>query len=235
MKGFNLLLSALIPAALVYSSASLAVSEAPLITASIQKELTPDQMLNRLIAGNKRFIKHQRLPTDLIKKAELSAKGQYPGAIVLSCIDSRIPPEIVFDQNVGNIFVTRIAANVFDSDVLGGMEFSTKVAGAKLIVVMGHDACGAVRGACQDVKLGHLTALLAKVQPAIVQATKTLGKKDCNSEKFIDTAAADNVRNVVKMIPKESPVIRELIQEGKLKIVGAMYDLQTGKVVFFNH
>ncbi len=235
MKGLYLFIFTLFSTLLIYSSISLAVTETPLITAVIQKNLTPDQMLNRLIQGNKRFINHQRLPTDLIKKAQLTVKGQYPGAIVLSCIDSRIAPEIVFDQNVGNIFVTRVAANVLNSDVLGGMEFATQVAGAKLIVVMGHDACGAVRGACEDVKLGHLTQLLAKIQPSIAQATKTVGKKDCNSEKFIDTAAADNVRNVVKMIPKESPVIRKLVKAGKVKIVGAMYDLETGEVAFFKH
>ena len=217
----------------LFNSTTFAQSEEPLITASIQKKLTPDEMLQRLIRGNQRFIDHKRLPTDMIKKAQLTAKGQYPGAIILSCIDSRIPPEVVFDQSIGNIFVTRVAANVINSDVLGGLEVATRAAGAKLIVVMGHDACGAVRGACENVKLGHLTQLLNKIQPAIEQAKATLGKQNCNSEPFINTAAADNVRNVVKMIPKESPVIQQLIKEGKVKIVGAMYHLNTGKVEFF--
>jgi len=232
MKGFKVFLYALLPALLLYGVTSLGVSRATVITRVTQQELTPDQMLRRLIEGNKRFINHRPLPTDLIKKAELTAKGQYPGAIVFSCIDSRIPPEIVFNENIGNMFVTRIAANALSSDVLGGMEFATKVAGAKLIVVMGHDACGAVKGACQNVKLGYLTALLAKIQPAIDEAMKTSGKKDCNSEKFINMAAEYNVRNVVKKIPQESSVIRNLIKAGQLKVVGAMYHLRTGKVEF---
>jgi carbonic anhydrase len=221
-------------ASLIVSATSLAINKLPLITASVQKKLTPDQMLNRLIQGNNRFINQQPLPADMIKLAQLTAKAQYPGAVVLSCIDSRISPEVIFDQNVGNIFVTRVAANVLGNDVLGGMEFATQLAGAKLIVVMGHDACGAVRGACENVKLGHLTQLLAKVQLAISQAAKIWGHKDCNSEKFINKAAAENVHNVVKRIPQQSPIIRNLVKAGKIKIIGAMYDLYTGKVTFFN-
>lgn len=232
MKGFRICFYALLPALLLYGITSLGASKATLITSVIQQQLTPDQMLKRLIEGNRRFIEYRPLPRDLIKKAELTAKGQYPGAVILSCIDSRIPPEIVFNQDVGNIFVTRIAANVLDSDVLGGLEFATKVSGARLIVVMGHDACGAVKGACQEVKLGYLTALLAKIQPAIEQATKRLGKKDCDSEKFINLAAENNVRNVVKKIPQESSVIHNLIKAGQVKVVGAMYHLRTGKVEF---
>ena len=148
------------------------------------------------------------------------------------CIDSRVPPDIIFNQNVGSIFVTRVAANVINKDVLGGLEYATQVAGAKLIVVMGHEDCGAVKGACNNVTLGNLTQLLNKIQPAIREATITLGKKDCHSEKFINVAAEDNVRHVVAMIPIESLVIRKLQHAGKIKIVGAMYHLKTGKVTF---
>lgn len=140
----------------------------------------------------------------------------------------------MFDQAVGNIFVTRIAANVLNADVLGGMEFATKLAGAKLVVVMGHDSCGAVAGACVDAKLGHLSQLLNKIKPAIEQAKKQYGKLECNNPQFIDTAATDNVRNVVSDIKKRSPVLDALIKKGKLKIVGAMYHLSTGKVTFLS-
>lgn len=209
-------------------------AEYPILTQPMQEKLTPNGVLQNLVAGNERFVSGDLKPKDYIKRAQKTASGQYPAAVVLSCIDSRVPPEVVFDQNIGNIFVTRVAANVLSNEVLGGLEFATKVAGAKVIVVLGHDACGAVKGACQNVELGHLTGLLDKVQPAIQQAQKTLGKKDCNSEKFIDTAAADNVRLVVQQIQQRSPIIRQLVKEGKVKIVGAMYDLNTGKVNFLN-
>lgn len=205
-----------------------------LITQSVQQSLTPNQVLQRLKQGNQRFIAQKPLEIDFLKKARLTAKGQYPGAIILSCIDSRVPPEIVFDQAVGNMFVSRVAANVLNSDVLGGMEFATKLAGAKLIVVMGHDSCGAVKGACADAKLGHLTQLLHKVQPAIAQAKKQYGHADCNNDQFIDTAAKDNVINVVNQIYQQSPVIRDLVKAGKVKIIGAMYHLKSGKVTFFD-
>ncbi|OGT39494.1 MAG: hypothetical protein A3F12_03010 [Gammaproteobacteria bacterium RIFCSPHIGHO2_12_FULL_38_14] len=209
--------------------------ESPLITAAMQNKMTPDDALHRLQLGNQRFVKGKPLETDFIKKAQLSASGQYPVSVILSCIDSRVPPEIVFDQNIGNVFVARAAANVISDDVLGGLEFATQVSGAKLIVVMGHDACGAIRGACENVKLGYLTQLLAKIQPSIRQTTTNLGKKDCQSAQFINQAAAENVRHIVKMIPEKSQVIRQLVKEGKVKIVGAMYELHTGRVVFLNN
>lgn len=218
----------------VLCSSVMAATGPTLITQSVQQKLTPNQMLQRLKQGNERFIRQKPLQIDYIKKAMLTAKGQYPGAVVLSCIDSRVPPEIVFDQAVGNIFVSRVAANVLNADVLGGMEFATQLAGAKLIVVMGHDSCGAVRGACQDAKLGHLTQLLDKVQPAIKEAKQQLGKVNCNSERFIDQAAKDNVEHVVNQIYQKSPVIRKLVEQGKVKIIGAMYHLKTGKVTFFD-
>lgn len=211
-----------------------AVDKSPLITASIQKNMTPDDALRRLIAGNKRFVNREPMQTDFIKKAKLTAEGQYPAAIVLSCIDSRVPIEIVFDQNIGNAFVTRTAANVINDDILGGLEFATQVAGAKLIVVMGHDACGAVRGACANVKLGHLTQLLAKIQPAVNEAKNKFGKEACESETFINAVATYNVHNVVQMIKEKSPIIAQLLKEQKIKIVGAMYHLSTGKVEFLN-
>jgi carbonic anhydrase len=217
---------------LAVNSACFAEVHAKLITAPLQQKMTPDDALHRLIIGNERFVQNKRHQIDYLKKARLSAPSQHPIAIVLSCIDSRVPPEIIFDQNVGNIFVTRIAANVINPDVLAGMEYATKVAGAKLIVVLGHQSCGAIKGACENVKLGHLTQLLNKVQPAIAQTEKTMGKKDCQSPHFADLAAENNVREVVASIPKESPVIRQLAEEHKVNIVGAMYEIATGKVLF---
>lgn len=217
---------------LIVFSNTFAFQTAKIITQAMQSQMTPQDALNRLIAGNNRFIDNQRTPVDYLKKARLTANGQYPAAIVLSCIDSRVPPEILFDQNIGNIYVTRVAANVINKDVLGGMEYATAVTHAKLIVVMGHDSCGAIKGACQNVALGNLTQLLFKIQPAISQAKKTMGKQDCNNKQFINLAAEDNVKNIVELIPKESPVIAKLIQEHKVEVVGAMYDLDTGKVRF---
>ncbi len=212
-----------------------AIESLPLITKEIQQKMTPDEALDRLIAGNKRFVGRKMQGIDFLNKAKLTAKGQYPAAIILSCIDSRVPPEIVFDQNVGNMFATRVAANVINKDVLGGLEFATAVAGAKVIVVMGHDSCGAVRGACENVRLGHLTQLVNKIQPAIKLAKKETGKQNCNDPHFVDLAAEKNVRMVVKEIPEKSAIVRKLIANGKLKIVGAMYHLNTGEVTFLHH
>ncbi|OGT39951.1 MAG: hypothetical protein A3E81_02205 [Gammaproteobacteria bacterium RIFCSPHIGHO2_12_FULL_36_30] len=217
---------------IVNCSAILAEVHTPLVTKTIQKKFTPDDALQRLIRGNERFVNQKQHKIDFLEHAESTAQSQHPIAIILSCIDSRVPPEIIFDQNVGNIFVTRVAANVIDKDVLAGMEYATKVTGAKLIVVLGHGSCGAVKGACEKVELGHLTQLLNKIQPAISDATKTFGKKECNNSKFINAAAEDNVKRVVKLIPMQSPLIQELVKTDQVKIVGAMYHLRTGKVTF---
>ena len=215
-----------------YSTLLFANTHAPLVTAHIQNKITPDEVMHRLIIGNERFTTNQRHKIDYLKKARISADKQHPVAIVLSCIDSRVPPEIIFDQNVGNIFVTRVAANVVNQDVLGGMEYATHVTGAKLIVVLGHESCGAIKGACENVRLGNLTQLLNKIQPAIHEAENTLGKKDCHDSNLINLAAEDNVRHVINEIPKESPVIAQLVKSGEIEIVGAMYHLSTGKVSF---
>jgi len=219
---------------LFISISVLANVHAPLITASIQQKLTPDDALHRLMIGNERFVENKRQNSDFLKHARLTAKKQHPIAIVLSCIDSRVPPEIIFDQTVGNIFVTRVAANVINKDVLAGMEYATKISGAKLIVVLGHQSCGAIKGACDNVKLGNLTQLLQKIQPAIQDATHSFGKKECDNPHFINTAAEDNVQRVVNLIPEESPVIRQLIQQRRVKIIGAMYHLHSGKVILMH-
>lgn len=207
---------------------------AALVTAQKQQIITPQTALTRLERGNARFASGHAIDIDYLKKARLTATGQHPFAVILSCMDSRVPPEVVFNQPIGNLFVTRTAANVINSGILGGLEFATKVSGAKLIVVMGHDSCGAIRGACENVKLGNLTSLLNKVQPAIDKTVTQYKKRECQNRQFINDAAKNNVLYVMKIIPKQSPVIRELMKTGQVEIIGAMYDLSTGRVSFFN-
>ncbi|MBK1990950.1 carbonic anhydrase [Sphaerospermopsis aphanizomenoides BCCUSP55] len=197
-----------------------------------QSSLTPEKVLKTLLAGNERFMDGQvHGHQDITARRVATAQGQYPKAVILSCLDSRIPVEQVFDLGIGDIFVGRVAGNVQDNDQLGSMEFATKLAGAKLVMVLGHTGCGAVRGACADAKLGHLTGLLQKIRPA-VRAVKaeTPGQKASTDPEFVDKVAAENVRLTVDSIRKQSPILAELERSGQIKIVGGMYDLETGKV-----
>lgn len=203
-------------------------------TQETQTSKTPQQVLQRLKDGNDRFVNDKMIERDVLTHVSKTASGQYPIAVVLNCMDSRATPEIYFDQGIGDIFVNRVAGNILNSDILAGMEYATKVVGAKLIVVIGHTSCGAVEGACKQVKLGHLTDLLSKIQPAVNQAAKEQKTKDCADPKFVDQIAKDNVLLMMKEIPAKSPVIKQLVQEGKVGIVGAMQDLSTGKVTFID-
>lgn len=197
-----------------------------------QAALTPQAVLAKLKEGNQRFVMNLRKNRDLLTQAYLTSTGQHPIAVILNCMDSRTPPEIVFDQGVGDVFAIRIAGNIQNDDILGSMEFGTQLSGAKLIAVIGHTSCGAIRGACQKAQLGHLTALLSKIQPAINQANKN-GKADCGKAEYIDEIAKDNVLLVMKQIQERSPVIQKLITEGKIGIVGGLQDIATGQVTFF--
>lgn len=203
------------------------------MTAESQASMTPQQALQNLKDGNQRFVSGNMKNRDLMAQASGTAAKQHPFVVVLNCIDSRTPPEIVFDQGIGDVCAARIAGNIQNSDILGSMEFGTQVIGAKLIAVIGHTSCGAIRGACQNVKLGNLTGLLQKIQPAVQQAGKMNGKVDCDSSKFIDEAAIDNVLLVMKQIQARSPVIAKLIKDGKIGLVGGIQDIATGKVTFF--
>jgi len=203
-------------------------------TAETQAAKTPELVLKRLKDGNERFVNGNLKNRDLLAQVNATSTAQHPVAVVLNCMDSRTPPELVFDQGVGDVFVTRIAGNVVNDDLLGSMEFGTKIAGAKLIAVIGHTNCGAIRGACQQAKLGHLTALLQKIKPAISQAIKDKGPRNCEDHEFIDEVAKDNVLMVIKQIQTRSPVIRKLIEQGQVGIVGGVQDLATGKVTFFD-
>lgn len=195
-------------------------------TKSAQQAMTPDTVLADLKAGNKRFVAGQSTQQDWLAQAATTAReGQFPKAIVLGCLDSRVPPEVVFDQAIGDIFVGRVAGNFENVDLLGSMEFGTKVAGSKLIVVLGHTACGAVQGAIAGAELGNLTATLDNIEPAI--AATAGDKSDAGYENRV---IIENVRQTVRDIQSRSPVLTELVESGQLKVVGAWYDLATGKV-----
>lgn len=201
------------------------------VTMEEQSALTPDKVLTDLMAGNARFAVGNIGDLEIKKRIANTADGQYPKAVVLSCLDSRVPVELVFDQRIGDIFVGRVAGNVEDEDQLGSMEFATKLAGAKLVFVLGHTACGAVKGACDGAKLGNLTALLARIRPA-VEAVPGFQPEQRNSanKEFVEKVIEQNVRQTMADIRKDSPVLAELESSGKIKIVGGIYDLHTGKV-----
>jgi carbonic anhydrase len=197
-----------------------------------QQAITPDQALARLVEGNKRFVAGQGLHRSPIQDAKASAAGQYPFATVLCCIDSRSVPEIVFDQGIGDLFVARVAGNYAPTDVLGSMEFAAKVAGSKLIVVMGHTECGAVKGACDNVKLGNLTTVVQAIRPAVDEVEGFSGERTSKNAPFVYAVTEENVRRTISHIRHDSPVLRDMEKSGQIKIVGAMQNLATGEVTF---
>ena len=188
---------------------------------------TPDEALAELKNGNQRFLDGKQINTNYKEEIEQTKADQHPHSLILSCLDSRIPPEIIFDQGIGNIFVARVAGNIEDPNVLGSMEFATKVKGTKLIVVMGHNKCGAVKGAIDNADLGNLTQLVEQIKPAIT------GDKS-NMDLMITETSKKNVELTIADILKQSPVISELVKQGTVKIVGAFYDITTGKVSFID-
>lgn len=209
--------------------------ERPYVTFDEAKQdaMTPDKALEKLKAGNRRFVEGGRHDRDLSAQAAQTASGQYPFAVVLSCLDSRSAPEIIFDQGVGDLFVGRVAGNVINDDMLGSLEYATEVAGAKLIVVMGHSACGAVMGACDGVELGHLTGLLAKIMPA-ADATVVAAdaKRDSTNAQFVEAVTETNAKMQAAEILKRSSIIKALVDDGQVKVVPAIHTLRTGNVEF---
>lgn len=199
------------------------------MTQSVQAGITPDQAIEILKAGNQRFLAGKPLPRDEKKLISQTALGQFPFASIIACIDSRSTPEIVFDQNIGDLFVARVAGNIANDDIIGSLEFASKVAGSKAIVVLGHTNCGAVKGACDNVELGKLTGLLEKIKPA-VNASKVAGQRNSKNYKFVDDVTEINVAETIKTIRQKSPILREMEQEGKIKIVGGVYDISNGQV-----
>lgn len=203
-------------------------------TKAKQDALTPELVLAELKAGNERFIREESVKQDWKALAKTTAKAQYPKAVVLGCIDSRVPVEIVFDQFIGDVFVARVAGNFVNDDILGSMEFGTAVAGSKLVVVLGHTSCGAVMGALDGAKLGHLTGLLEKIKPAIDAAVEGDEEIASTNESLLDRVTAENVRLNVKKVVEQSSVMAEAIERGDLKVVGAIYNLETGRVTWLD-
>jgi carbonic anhydrase len=202
------------------------------ITAEQQKALTPDTVLQSLKDGNKRFVNNNVTARDHSSLVRSASFGQFPKAVILSCIDSRIPVEDVFDKGIGDIFVARVAGNIINDDILGSMEFGCKVSGAKLIVVLGHSSCGAVKAAIDDVKLGNITTLLNKIKPAVKKSQNYTGEKTSKNEEFTDLVGRNNVLYSIELIKSKSPILKQMLEKGEIKIAGAYYDMKTGEVTF---
>jgi carbonic anhydrase len=204
-------------------------------TKETQASLTPRMALEILEEGNSRFIKNYKAQRDLLGQVNATRDGQWPFATILSCIDSRTSSELVFDQGLGDVFSIRIAGNIVNTDILGSMEFACKIAGSKLIVVLGHTKCGAVKGACDHVEMGNLTELLSKLQPAVYVESETVAadKRNSKNGKFVENVSALNVKRGVKTIIERSFILEEMLDKGEIGIVGAMYNIDTGKVEFY--
>lgn len=203
------------------------------LTKAEQESLTPEEVLRELIEGNERFKNSnvtQRQHSEEIRKVVTG--GQFPKAIVLSCLDSRVPVEDVFDQGLGDVFVGRVAGNFANTDLIGSMEFACKVAGAKLIFVMGHQHCGAIKGAIDDVHLGNITSMLANIKPAVEMSQNFEGEKTSKNDAFVKTVNKNNIRNTISQIRAKSEILKEMESKGQIKIVGAYYSLLTGKLEF---
>lgn len=194
-----------------------------------QDKLTPDAVLMDLMAGNKRFTDHKMYERDFTSQIEKTSGGQWPQAVVLGCIDSRVAVETVFDQGIGDIFVARVAGNFENTDILGSMEYSCKVAGSKLVMVLGHEGCGAVKAACDNVELGNITHLLSNIKPA-VEATSTDGERSSKNNSFVADVVENNVKLTMNRIREKSPILKEMEENGEIKIVGGVYSISTGKV-----
>lgn len=199
-----------------------------------QAQMTPRKALQFLQEGNDRFINNLKANRNLLEQANETRDGQWPFATILSCIDSRTSAELIFDQGLGDIFSVRIAGNIVNTDILGSMEFACKVAGSKLIVVLGHSKCGAVKGACDHVEMGNLTELLSKIQPAVYQEKETTDDRTSKNSGFVENVAEINVKRSVKNIIERSFVLEQMLEEGQIGIVGAMHDIESGKVIFYD-
>ncbi len=205
------------------------------LTKEDQTNITPEKALNMLKQGNIRFVKNLNSNRDLLQQANETRNEQWPFATILSCIDSRTSAELIFDQGLGDIFSIRIAGNVVNTDIIGSMEFACKLAGSKLLVVLGHSKCGAVKGACDHAEMGNLTELLSKIQPAIYEekTVKDIDTRNASNADFVQKVAVINVKRSVKSIIERSYILEQMIEKGEISIVGAMYDLDNGTVQFY--
>ena len=203
------------------------------INKETQSSITPRKALEILQEGNGRFVRNLKENRNLLEQANDTRDGQWPFAIILSCIDSRTSAELIFDQGLGDIFSVRIAGNIVNTDILGSMEFACKIAGSKLVVVLGHSKCGAVKGACDHVEMGNLTELLSKLQPAVYQEKETKKERNSTNVTFVENVAEINVKRSVKNIIERSFILEQMVESGEIGIVGAMHNIDTGKVEFY--
>lgn len=208
----------------------------PTQTAESQSQMTPEKALELLKEGNQRFLRGAPRERKLNQQVIETAYGQYPFASIIGCIDSRVPTSLIFDQGIGSLFSARVAGNIVNDDILGSLEFACKLAGAKLVVVLGHTSCGAVKGACDQAELGNLTALLSKINPAVLAVTEPENPEERTSKNaaFVDAVALENVRLTVQNVRTYSNVLRSMEKQGAIKIIGAMYDVATGEVTFLD-
>lgn len=201
----------------------------------LQNSITPAMAIDILKEGNNRFVSNLKVNRNLLQQANETSDGQHPFAVILSCIDSRTSVELIFDQGLGDVFSIRIAGNILNEDILGSMEFGCKVAGAKVIVVLGHTKCGAVKGACDHIEMGNLTALLTKIRPAVDDEKTTTENRNSANGEFVEKVAALNVKRTVKSITERSPILKDMIESGQISIVGASHDITTGMVTFYDN
>ena len=198
-----------------------------------QAAITPSMAIEILKEGNKRFMNNLKANRNLLEQANETSDGQHPFAVILSCIDSRTSAELIFDQGLGDVFSVRIAGNIINEDILGSMEFACKVAGSKIIVVLGHSKCGAIKGACDHVEMGNLTALLSKIQPAVFDEKSELENRNSSNSGFVEKVAAINVKRTVNAIMERSPILKEMISNQEIGIIGGMHNLANGEVTFY--
>ena len=199
----------------------------------MQTAITPAMALELLKDGNKRFVNNLKINRNLLQQANDTSGGQHPFAVILSCIDSRTSAELIFDQGLGDIFSIRIAGNIINEDILGSMEFGCKVAGSKIIIVLGHTKCGAIKGACDHVEMGNLTSLLSKIRPAVDDELTIAENRNSSNSEFVEKVAVINVQRTVNSILQRSPILKEMIENGEIGIVGGTHDITTGQVAFF--
>jgi carbonic anhydrase len=210
----------------------LSVAYADSLTKAQRDGMTPDQVIDAMKRGNERFRQGKRVTRSFLNEQKASASGQFPAAVILSCIDSRAPAEIIMDAGIGDTFNARVAGNIANEDILGSMEFACQLSGAKVVLVLGHTKCGAIKGAIDNAQLGNLTALLHKIQPAVT-ATTYAGERSANNYEFVDAVARKNVELTMADIRQRSAVLRDLAEAGSIKIVGAMYNVETAGIDFF--
>ena len=225
----------IITSLLLSSLALTSCQNAPTMTKEAQAATSPDQAFQKLRDGNARFVAGTTVHRDLRKQVKETSKGQYPFASVVSCLDSRASTELIFDQGIGDVFNARVAGNIVNADILGSLEFASKAAGSKLIAVIGHTKCGAIKGACDHVELGNLTGLLKKIESAVAATPSGSGEaRTSKNGAFVDRVAETNVRKTMANIRSNSSILSQMERDGQIMIVGGMYDIETGRVTFLN-